>query len=247
MTSRTVTLIFSVCLLIVLSSAFALGQGLVLYLPFDGSVNDASGNGNNGIIHGNAKWVAGKYGQAMQFDGAAYVEVPDKANSGFDGLPGLTIEVWVKMSAHHDNGIVVKLTTAGTFWPCGYNLETWSDQAAYFGVNQDTGQWVVGPYPLNEWFHIAGVFDNGNELLYINGQKMGSVSDPSKIVPDSDLPVYIGCVDPTNYFFKGELDDIAIYNRALNQAEIQQDMSSISPAPVESAGKLANTWAAIKK
>ena len=247
MSSRTVTLTFSVYLLIVLSSTFALGQGLVLYLPFDGGAKDASGNGNDGIIHGNASWVAGKYGQAMQFDGTTYVEIPDKTNSGFDGVSGLTVQAWVRMNTHHDNGIIVKLITPGVHWPCVYNLETWSDQMAYFGVNQDTGEWVFGPYPLNEWFHIAGVFDNGKEVLYINGQKIGEVTDPIKILPDSDLPVYIGCVDPANYFFKGELDDIAIYNRALTQAEIQRDMGSISPASVNSVGKLANTWAAIKK
>jgi hypothetical protein len=100
--------------------ALAAKEGLVLYLPFDGNLEDASGNGNDGSVHGNAKWVDGKSGKAMEFDGATYVEIPDKANSGFDGVPGLTIEVWVKQSTHHDNGIVVKLTTAGQFWPCSY-------------------------------------------------------------------------------------------------------------------------------
>ncbi len=73
------------------------------------------------------------------------------------------------------------------------------------------------------------------------------MSDPANVLPDSDLPVYIGCVDPVSYFFLGELDDIAIYDRALTQAEIQQDMGSISPAAVRSTDKLANTWGAIKK
>jgi hypothetical protein len=233
--------------LLVLFFTFASAGDLVLYLPLDGAAEDASGNGNDVIVHGNASWVDGKYGQAMQFDGTTYVEVPDSPGSGLDGVPGLTIEVWVKMSAHHDNGIVVKLISEGVHWPTVYNIETWSDQLAYFGVNEDTGEWIVGGYPLDEWFHLTGVFDNGTETIYINGEEMGSMSDPSDVVPDSDRPVYIGCVDPASYFFVGELDDIAIYNRALTQAEIQQDMGSISPASVESTGKLASTWAAIKK
>lgn len=238
------SLVLSLCL--TLPSVIAASEGLELYLPFDGNADDASGNGNHGIINGSASWVDGKHGQSMQFDGATYVEVPDYPNSGFDGVPGLTIEVWAKQSTHHDNGIVVKLTEEGVFWPCSYNLETWSDTVAYFGVNEDTGEWIVGPYPLDEWYHLAGVFDNGEERLYINGEDMGFIPDPSSIVPDGDLPVYIGCVDPNSYFFVGELDDVAIYSRALTQEEIQRDMGSIEPASVESTGKITSTWATIK-
>jgi hypothetical protein len=182
----------------------------------------------------------------MEFDGATYVEIPDKKNSGFDGVPGLTIEVWVKQGTHHDNGIVVKLTTAGQFWPCSYNLETWSDQLAYFGVGADTGQWAAGGYPLNEWFHLVGVFDNGEERLYINGKLIGAVPDPSNTVPDGDLPVYVGTVDASSYPFKGVLDGLAIYSRALSDAEIQQDMNTGIVTPIESRGKLATTWATIR-
>lgn len=247
MRKGTLILGISLTLLLLLSFAFISAGDLVLYLPLDGGVEDASGNGNDGIVNGNASWVDGKHGQAMQFDGSTYMEIPDSPGSGLDGVSGLTIEAWVKMSGHHDNGIVVKLISEGVHWPTVYNLETWSDQLAYFGVNEDTGEWIVGSYPLDEWFHLTGVFDNGTETIYINGEDMGSMPDPSAVVPDSDLPVYIGCVDPNSYFFVGELDDIAIYDRALTQAEIQQDMGSISPATVESTGKLASTWGAMKK
>ena len=246
MRKGTLILGISLTLLMVLSFAFASAEDLVLYLPFDGGTEDASGNGNDGIVHGNANWVDGKHDQAMQFDGSTYVEVPDSPGSGFDGEAGLTIEVWVKMSTHHDNGIVVKLTSEGVFWPCSYNLETWSDQLAYFGVNEGAGGYATSPYPLDEWFHLAGIFDNGEVHAYVNGELASSVNDPSNVVPDGDLPVYIGCVDPNSFFFVGELDDLAIYRRALTQEEIQRDMGSILPAAVESTGKLISTWATIK-
>ena len=243
---RIIFLLLASSLLIALPSVFAAKEGLVLYLPFDGDIEDASGNENHGEVKkGKAKWTDGKFGKAMEFDGATHIEIPDKPDSGFDNVSGFTVEVWVKQSTHHDNGIVVKLTTAGQFWPCSYNLETWSDQLAYFGVGADTGQWATSKYPLNEWFHFAGVFDAGKEHVYVNGELGGTVSDPDKTVPDGDLPVYVGCVDPNSYPFEGALDELAIYNRALSEAEIKEDMNGII-MPVGSRGKLADTWAAIK-
>lgn len=170
-----VTLLLLSSLLITLPRAFAQREGLVLYLPFDGNTEDTSGNENHGEINGKESWVDGKYGEALEFDGSTYVEIPDKPDSGFDNVPGLTIEVWVKQSTHHDNGIVVKLTSAGTDWPCSYNLETWSDQLAYFGVNQGAA-WATGSYPLDEWFHLVGVFDKGNVHLYVNSELVGTVT-----------------------------------------------------------------------
>lgn len=234
-------------LLVASSQAFAAGSGLVLYLPFDGDLKDHSGNENNGVIKGTEKWINGKFGKAMEFDGATYVEVPDKNNSGFDNVPGLTIEVWVKMENHHDNGIVVKLATPDAYWPCSYNLETWSDQLAYFDVGADAGSYATANYPLNEWFHIAGVFDGnkGEDRLYVNGDLKSTNPRKEKIVPDGDLPVYIGCVAPGQLFFKGALDDLVIYSRILTQTEIMEDIKAIA-ASVVSKNKLVTTWAGIK-
>jgi hypothetical protein len=245
MCSRAV-IVIALLLLLVPFSTFAAPPGLVLYLPFDGDAKDASGSGNHSVIIGSERYVEGKLGDAMKFDGATYLEVQDITPGTFDGVTELTIEVWVKMSTHHDNGIVVKLTVEEQWWPCIYNLETCSDTLAYFGVNAAAGGYATSPYPLDEWFHLTGVFDNGELLLYVNGELASSASDPSNVLPDSDLPVYIGCVDPNDFFFVGELDDIAIYRRALTEEEIQQDMGSISPASVESADKLTSTWATIK-
>ena len=246
MFNKAIMILLLPLLLISLSAFASPPKGLVLYLPFDGNVDDASGNGNQTTIIGDPKWVDGKFGKAMEFNGATYIEVPDEVDGTFDGVSGLTLEVWVRQYTHHNNGIVVKLITPGQHWPCSYNLETWEDQLAYFAANTDTGEWATGAYPLDKWFHFAGVFDNGEERIYINGELIASVSDPSKTITDGDMPVYIGCVEPGAYPFTGELDELAIYNRALTTAEIQADMNSGIYMTVESLGKLATTWAMIK-
>lgn len=236
-------------------TSFAKKADLVLYLPFSENkgdvVKDASGNGNDGKLVNNPKWVAGKIGTALEFQANSYVEVADKKNSGLDGVEGLTIEAWVKQGTHHDNGIVVKLTTAA-FWPNSYNLETWSDQKLWFGVDQDPFAISAGGYPLNDWFHFAGVFDGKakKQYIYLNGKEVAKGDAPTGKVPDGEKPVWVGTVDPTNFPFKGILDEVAIYKRALTAAEIQEDINQgVLPAAsvVQKEGKLSTVWGKLKK
>jgi len=247
MNRKLLLLLIFMCLLVFLPSAFAVKDGLVLYLPFNGDINDASGNDFTGEIKGKDAWTEGKFGKAMEFDGATCVEIPDKDKGTLDGVPGLTIGIWVKQNTHHDNGIVVKLATAGVNWPCSYNLETWSDQLAYFDIGPDAGKYATAKYPLKEWFYLVGVFDGskGEDRIYINGKQENSNPRSEKVVPDGDQPVYVGCVSQGNYYFNGALDELVIYNRVLTEAEINEDMKGIN-LTVDGLGKLSTTWANIK-
>jgi hypothetical protein len=235
------------CLFIILPSAFAVKDGLVLYLPLNGDIKDASESNFVGEVKGKDVWVDGKFGKAMEFDGATCIAIPDEKDGTLDGVPGLTIGVWVKQDTHHDNGIVVKLSTAGTNWPCSYNLETWSDQLAYFDVGPDAGKYATASYPLKEWYYLVGVFDGdkGEDRIYINGKFEKANPRAEKVVPDGKEPVYVGCVTPGNYFFKGALDELVIYNRVLTDVEINEDMKGINMA-VDKSSKLSTTWSAIK-
>lgn len=225
-------------------------EGLSLYLPLDENKGDASadmsGNGHVAKFVGSPKWTTGKLGAAVQLDGQSYLEVADAPKSGFDAVSALTIELWAKQDAHHDNGLVVKLTGGG-FWPCSYNLETWSDSNVWFGVDQDGLAISAGGYPLNEWYHLAAVFEGKSktQALYLNGKKVKEGPTPTDTVPDGDKPVYIGTVDPTNYRFQGAVDEVAVYSRALTAAEIQNDMAGITLA-VDAKNRLAARWGALK-
>ncbi len=239
-------IIITSLLLVISPKTLAVKSGLVLYLPFDGNMKDLSEQKNQCDLRGREQYTKGKFGDAFEFDGATHIEIKDTKKGIFDGISGLTIGVWVKMDNHHDNGIVVKLTSAN-FWPCSYNLETWSDQLAYFDVGPDSGKYATAKYPLKEWFFLVGVFDGdkGEDRIYINGKLENTNPRDLKVVPDGEFPVYIGCVAPGQYYFVGALDNLAIYNRALSDDEIKQDMNGIVMS-VDSIGKLTTTWASIK-
>lgn len=227
--------------------AFSAQEGLVLYLPFNNSIKDMSGNNFQVDLKGRDDWVAGKFGKAMMFDGATHLEIPDTKPQTFDGIPYLTIGVWVKQDTHHDNGIVVKLTS-NAYWPCSYNLETWSDQLAYFDVGPDAGKYATARYPLKEWYYLVGVFDSdkGEDRIYVNGVLGSANPRTEKVVPDGNFPIYVGCVAPGAYFFVGALDELVIYKRALTDDEIKKNMTEGISFAVDKSGKLSTTWATIK-
>ena len=80
-------------LLVALPSAFAVKDGLVLYLPLNGGIKDASESNFVGEVKGKDVWVDGKFGKAMEFDGATYIAIPDEKDGTLDGVSGLTIGI----------------------------------------------------------------------------------------------------------------------------------------------------------
>ena len=73
-------------------------DSLKLYLPFEegkGKVaKDKSGNGNDGTLEGDTKWIDGKYGKAISLNGkASGVTVPD--SDSLDTPDEITVEAWI--------------------------------------------------------------------------------------------------------------------------------------------------------
>ena len=94
------------------------------------------------------------------------------------------------------------------------------------GNGPDSGNWQVldGPaVTLGEWEHIAITYDNVTELkkLFVNGEFAAESND--SVFPNDTTPFNIGAGQDfgDGFWFKGDLDDIGLWNRALSQEEIQ--------------------------
>ena len=99
-----------------------------------------------------------------------------------------------------------------------------------------------------EWNHVAFTFEGGGEVkLYLNGVKDVSAAHPDKAVLDyNQSPLWIGRPDAEeNFAWNGILDDVAIWNRALSEKEIQSVMNKGIQLllAVDPINKLAVTWA----
>jgi len=82
-------------------------SGLVLYYPFNGNINDASGNDNNGINYTESKYVSGKRGLALDFNGTSdYIQLLNSVNSE----NGLSFSFWIKSrgaAGTENNGVII--------------------------------------------------------------------------------------------------------------------------------------------
>jgi hypothetical protein len=250
-------LFFLISFFVFLSIAGNTSAELVAYWTFDegagNNVYDASGNDNNGTING-ATWADGKYGKALQFNGQSnYVEVPSSDSLEIDG--NVTIAAWINW------------IDAGDTWLCvlanGQQNGPWenyglfvnrSSRFMYFTLSLDGGH-VTQQTPNNtivpnEWVHVGATWDGSAARIYINGQMELEATQTGTLVPPG-LPLRIGYRTGSTHYFNGTIDEVRIYNQALQQVEILAAMEggkgypyALGPNPADGA-LYSGTWATI--
>ena len=72
------------------------------------TVNDSSGNNNNGRFVKNPKWVKGKFGNALEFDAGPYVEVPLSKTNDFTGWEQISVCAWYKTDVLSDEKWMIR-------------------------------------------------------------------------------------------------------------------------------------------
>jgi hypothetical protein len=204
------------------------------------SVADASGHGLTGTISGATWTTAGKYSNALSFNGSTnYVDFGNPALLQMTG--SMTLSAWARAAANpSDDGQIV--SRSGDY--SGWQLKTSPDTGPHtFAIAVSINGTVLATRysnttrALNTWYHVAGVYNASAQTLdiYVNGVLDNGVLTGT--VPASQyttaLNVNVGR-RPAGYYFNGIIDDVRIYNRALTQAEIQSDMNTpvgTSPSP----------------
>ena len=208
---------------------------LVAHLPLSGNGLDVSGNGNHAIVHG-ATLTAdrfGRAGRAYSFDGMDdYLELANERR--FD-LTTFTIAMHVEVSTlptslnpagAGEYTLISKGENAGNFT---MGLTRWggaSFGAVSYAQRTARGIWgsgTAGPIGLNRFHHIAVTAEGAVLRLYLDGQlKLERTDVGPRLL--NDTPVLIGrsagAVSPN--WFRGTIDDVRIYSRALSAQEIEQ-------------------------
>jgi type II secretory pathway pseudopilin PulG len=213
-------------------------SGLVGWWPGEGNANDIVGPGD-GTWATSPAFATGRTGQAFSFNGVDnFVDVAPGYNAGTGGL---TAELWYKANVSGTTQVLlVKGLTGGT---SGYELLLNGGQLVW--DLQGTGGIAFNTSTAepanNEWHHVAGVLDRSTNtaILYVDGE---AVASQSANVGNIDTALNLGFGALTRQpggtsvqFFNGLMDEISIYNRVLDAAEIR----SIFDAG--SAGKITDT------
>ncbi len=203
-------------------------DGLLAYYRFDEgagtSAADASGNGNNGTLFNGPVWTTGKINSALSFDGVNdYVEVPNSAS--INPVNFVTVSAWIYPTApgqSNDSKIIVKRhqTLANDNYSLGFTSGSRPEARIVIGGSMKS---IYGPVlSLNAWHHLVGVYNGSTLKLYVNGTEVNSIA-ASGSLDTSTYPLRIGtrAVDPVNRYFKGSIDEVRVYNRALSEQEVQ--------------------------
>ena len=219
-----------------LTVAHAQSDGLVAYYPFDGGAMDVSGNNNYGVAFGATLTVDrfGRSDSAYSFDGVDdYIIVPDSDTLDLTTSATFAVCVYVDPDINYqvpggDSGgphLFTKGAVSGE-WYASYAFYL-DPSRSNFEVTTNsgfvTGAWMPG-VQRGEWVHLAVVYQNGQAMFYKSGADAAgpyTLTNPMRV---SDQPLLIGhryLADNTGRF-KGKLDNLRIYNRALSSDEIRQ-------------------------
>jgi hypothetical protein len=210
--------------------------GLVLALGFNeagGTIAaDTSGGSRNGTIR-EAVFVAGRFGNALSFDGVNdWVTVADAA--ALDLTTGMTIEAWVKPTVLSGwETIALKERGVGAM---SYGLYAHDGAPLAGGAAAPAATIAVGgtdrsvrglsPLPIGVWTHVASTYDGTTQRLYVNGALVASRAQTGSMTT-STSPLRIGGNNAwAGEFFGGLIDEVRVYNRALSVTEIQGDMNA---------------------
>jgi hypothetical protein len=210
---------------------------------------DSSGNGNDGTILGNPQWVAGKVGNALDFDGNGdYIDIGN--DPIFDITKEITLSIWVNAN---DNGNGENNCWMGK----GDNTYAIKHQTGnYLEFFIYDGTWHSTNYSTNitslngEWHHMAGTYDGTELKFYLDGVLSANLVYSGTIGTSSDDVTIGENSQATGRYFDGMLDDARIYNEVLSQEDIQSVMMgaaypyAYSPSPANGALNPA-TWATL--
>jgi hypothetical protein len=189
------------------------------------TVVDASGKGNTGTISGATRITQGRFGKALSFDGVNdWVTVNDAPS--LDLTTGMTLEAWVypTVDMTRYSTVMLKEQPGGAL----YELVANGDQSQPLTTVKVGGGYGVlsgGPWLLaNQWTHLAATYDGTIQRLYVDGTQVAQRPQTGPI-PVSSSPLRLGGNSVWGEFFQGRIDEVRVYNHALNATDIQTDMS----------------------
>jgi hypothetical protein len=214
----------------------------VAYLDFnEGSgitALDASGHGSSGTIAGANRTMSGGCGGALLFNGAGdYVSIP--YSSANHPVNAITVSTWFYVDSFDRQTLVSTWEESGGYW-----LGFGDGEDLWWVVGTDRG--IVAVPVLHEgiapgqWHHVTGTYDGNTAKVYLDGALrnrinatgriryeypnhvlLGADAGPS-VLPDGGCPGYL----------RGGLDEVRIYDTALEYGQVMDDRFRCSAEPV---------------
>ena len=248
--------LFPLFILLVLSSfsQIKLDSGLVAYYPFNGNANDESGNGNNPIFN-NATLTNDEQGNpnnAYHFNGINnYIEIPN--STSINPVNQISLCALIRPTGFykgpcHGNSIIMKgdadylqgnyaLRFDDNAYTYGQNCSTNivdTIHQNFYSMSAQTPSPGYMPYiNKDQWYCIVYTYNGSLGKFYLDGNLIDS--EYSSITGFSNnYNLFFGRLSNSTfpYWLNADLDEVRIYNRAINSQEVTALCPSASPLPV---------------
>ena len=225
-------------------------SGVVSWWPGDGHTNDIIG-GNHGALVDNATYAPGLVGQAFGFDGVNdYVDLTEISTLDFTNQD-FTIDAWFLIPDYPNlaPGCAPRYPIfSNNAW--GYGVQILEDGRLhfikYYELAAAVGLTSSAPVSTGDWHHVAAVHTLTELRLYVDGQLSDTADSPTGTVfylaNGFDTPEIgrYSCGDPPDFYFKGLIDELEIFDRALSDAEIMAihdagSLGKVKPTPAQPA------------
>ncbi len=198
--------------------------GLVSWWTADNNALDSRSR-HNGTLDGGATFAAGQNGQAFSFPAqSTSVGIPN--DPALFPANALTIEAWINPSTYTGcsgnqyrvfHTVRAVLRGYVTFIEC--STQRFVGQIFDSSGNSNTIASTAGAtFPPNVWTHFAMTWDGSNLRIYVNGVLDNTVATTITAIGTNSDPLRIG--NESNFGFKGQIDEVALYSRALSASEI---------------------------
>jgi hypothetical protein len=214
--------------------------GLVAALGFEegsgAAVNDASPANNDGTIAGAAWTTAGRFGNALSFDGVNDVVTIADANT-LDLSNAMTLEAWVKPSQHEGWRTVLLKEAGGDLAYSLYSSAFNNRPSGHVNTGTEHNAQAPAGIPIGAWTHLAATYDGAVLRLYVGGTLVSSNSFGGQAISSTGALKIGGNAIWGDEYFKGLIDEVRVYRRALTATEIQSDRDApVSPGSPPGAG-----------
>ncbi|MDB4090922.1 LamG domain-containing protein [Crocinitomicaceae bacterium] len=193
-------------------------NGLVAWYGFNGNADDETGNGNNGTNNG-ATLTTDRFSNvnsAYSFDGNDIIS----AISNFDAS-NRTVSAWFNIDSYSGTQQIIlnndypELTNGHTI----FAIQGTDSLLFQSGTLVD----LLAPPELATWYFVAITRDVDSTRCYLNGTLVTSyVNDVIVSITAASQSLRIGVNRFNDRYFNGKIDDIGIWNRALNECEITE-------------------------
>ena len=164
-------------------------------------------------------------GIALEFDGSDdYVSVLSAASFN---TPEFTVEFWIKPNPLTEPCLIIGL--------CGAQQTNWlitcqivaQDKIIAFEINEGSGSNQIDlSWQDTLWHHVAGIYNGSSMKLFLDGALQSETSSNYSFVPED---LFIGSFKGTDHYFKGSLDEVALWDAALPDYIIPEFMNQTYP------------------